>query len=86
MTNPEIQEHLYQWACGRGFDAPYGVLTGSETNRGGRRHLTVTFGRAGTLDATVQVYGEHFLRLRTSTPGAEVYRDLPSLMARLETL
>ena len=86
MTNTEIQNHLYQWACAKGFDAPYGVLTGSATNRSGRRHFTVTFGRARTLDATVEIYGPTFLRLRTSNHGNEIFRDLPSLMAKLETL
>jgi hypothetical protein len=86
MTNSEIQNHLYQWACAKGFDAPYGILSGSAINRSGRNYLTVTFGRARTFDATVEVYGPTFLRLRTSSHGNEIFRDLPSLMARLETL
>ena len=86
MTSQEIQEHLYQWASNRGFNAPYGVLTGEHTNRKGNRYLSVTFGRARTLDATVEVYNPRFLRIRTSSHGSEVFQNLEALMARLEVL
>jgi hypothetical protein len=86
MNSKEIQAHICEWARGHNFTAPYGVLDGEFTNQKGRKYLSVTFGRARTLDATVEIYNRNFMVLRTSRYDTEVFKDFPSLMAKLETL
>lgn len=86
MNSQEIQEHIYNWAVGKNFSAPYGVLTGEHANKKGTKFKAVTFGRARTLDATVEIYNRNFIILRTSRDGSEVYNDVATLMTKLETL
>jgi len=86
MNSSEIQNHIEAWAQTRDFTAPYGIIAGEFTNRSGRRVRAVTFGRARSLDATVEIYNRGFLILRTSCWGSETFNNLESLMARLETL
>lgn len=86
MNSQQIQQHVEQWAQGRDFSAPYGVLTGSHVNGNGRRFLSVTFGRARTLDATVEIYNRNFLILRTSRNRSEVFRSVADLQQALDTL
>lgn len=87
MTKSDVQEQIYQWACSKDFTAPYGVLTGSQINRQGRQFLTVTFGRARTLDATVEIYSDSFILLKTSrSSGNQVFRSVADLQQVLETL
>ena len=86
MTSQEIQAAVYQWALARDFDAPYGVLTGAHTNTRGKPYLSVTFGRARTLDATVEIYNQGFIMLRSSRHGRIVYRSVAGMMAGLSTL
>lgn len=86
MNSQAIQDHIYNWAVGKNFSAPYGVLTGEYVNKKGSKYRAVTFGRARTLDATVEIYNRNFIILRTSRNGSEVYNDVATLMAKLETL
>jgi hypothetical protein len=86
VNSQEIQEHIYNWAVGKNFSAPYGVLSGEYVNKKGSKYRAVTFGRARTLDATVEIYNRNFIILRTSRIGSEVYNDVATLMAKLETL
>ena len=86
MNSQQIQEAVYEWAKGKNFTAPYGVLTGEYINKKGKKYRAVTFGRARTLDATVEIYNRNFLILRTSRDGSEVFNDYATLMVRLETL
>ena len=86
MNSKEIQDHICNWARNHNFTAPYGVLDGEFTNKKGHKYLSVTFGRARTLDATVEIYNRKFIILRTSRYGSEVFNDVPTLMAKLETL
>jgi len=86
MNSQEIQTAVYEWACSKNFTAPYGVLTGEYTSKKGTKYRAVTFGRARTLDATVEIYNRNFLILRTSRDGSEVFNDYATLMVRLETL
>lgn len=86
MNSQEIQDSVYTWARTQNFSAPYGVLTGQHVNAKGRKYLSVTFGRARTLDATVEIYNRNFIILRTSRNGSEVYHDVATLMARLDSL
>lgn len=86
MNSREISEHIYNWALGRGFTAPYGVLQGEHTTSKGTKYLAVTFGHARSLDATVEIYNRKFIILRTSNNGAEIFNDITPLMVRLEKL
>lgn len=86
MNSQEIQAWLFDWAQRQNFTAPYGVLSGAHTNKKGRKFLSVTFGRARTLDATVEIYNRNFMILRTNRTGSQVYKDTESLMAELQKL
>jgi hypothetical protein len=86
MNSQEIQTAIYEWACSKNFTAPYGVLTGEYTSRKGAKYRAVTFGRARTLDATVEIYNRNFMILRTSNYGIEVFNDFATLMAKLEAI
>lgn len=77
---------VYNWALQRGFDAPYGVMQGSHTSRNGRRYLSVTFGRARTLDATVEIYNRNYMLLRKNSRGYTVYRSVAELQQALDML
>ena len=86
MNSQQVQDQIYQWAVGRNFTAPYGVLTGAHTNSKGRPYLSVTFGRARTLDATVEIYNRGFMILRTSRHGSEVFKTVADLQQALDAL
>jgi hypothetical protein len=86
MNSVQIQAHLEKWALSKNFDAPYGVLTGEFINRKGKKYMSVTFGRARTLDASVEIYNRNFMVLKTSRYGTEVFKDLADLETKLETL
>jgi len=86
MNSKEILEHLYQWAKAKDFNAPYGVLTGEHVNKKGRKYLSITFGRARTLDATVEIYNRNFMILRTNVHGSTVFNGLDTLEEALATL
>lgn len=86
MNSQQIQTAIEQWAQGKDFSAPYGVLTASHVNAKGHKFLSVTFGRARTLDATVEIYNRNFMILRTSRKGSEVFRNVADLQQVLDTL
>jgi len=86
VNSQDIQAHIYNWAVSKNFSAPSGVLPGDHVNKKGHKFLSVSFGRARTLDATVEIYNRNFIILRTSNAGSEIYNDLATLMAKLETL
>lgn len=86
MNSIEISEAVYNWACEQNFTAPYGILQSEHTNKKGVKYHAITFGRARTLDATVEIYNRHFILLRTSRNGTTVYNDYASLMAALTSL
>ena len=86
MNSQEIAEAVYKWACEQNFTAPYGVLRGEHVNPKGRKFLAITFGRARTLDATVEIYNRHFIVVRTSNYGSDVYNDYGALMRALRNL
>jgi len=86
MDSKQIQQKIYEWALGR-FTAPYGVLSGEHLNKKGKKYLSVTFGRARTLDASVDIYNRNFMILRTSRGDHDgIYKDYTSLMEVLEKL
>jgi len=86
MNSQQILEHLEQWAYSQNFTAPYGILTGEHTNKKGTKFKSITFGRARTLDATVEIYNRNFMVLRTNRTGSVVYKTLSDLEAALATL
>jgi len=95
MQNPkklhssDIQSLIEEWAQSRGtFTAPYGILTGSHTNSKGRKYLSVTFGYARSLDATVEIYNRSFIVVKTSSNryNAQVFKSYEEPMEYLNTL
>ena len=87
MNSQEICDWVYNWACGRqDFTAPYGVLAGEHTTRFGTPYKSVTFGRARTLDATVEIYNRNFMILRTSRHGRQVCKSYDELKEFLNSL
>ena len=86
MNSKEIQTQIEAWACNKGFNAPYGVLTSSHLNKKGVRYHSVTFGRSRTLDATVEIYNRNFIVVKTSRHGRQAFKNLEDLQAFLDTL
>lgn len=86
MNSQQIQETIYQWAVDNNFNAPYGVLTGTHTNKNGTKYLSVTFGRPRTLDAEVNIYNHKFITVKTSRHSQQVFKNLQDLQAFLDTL
>lgn len=86
MNSQVILDSIEQWAQTRGFTAPYGILTGSHVSKKGIKYLSITFGRARTLDATVEIYNRNFMILRTNRTGSQVFKSLPDLQQTLDTL
>lgn len=86
MNSKEILSHLETWANSKNFTAPYGVLTGQHVNKSGKKFLSLTFGHARTLDATVEIYNRNFMILRTSRTGSAVYKNLQDLQEALDSL
>lgn len=81
-----MQESIYQWALTKNFSAPYGVLSSEHTNKKGKKYKAVTFGRARTLDAEVEIYNRNFIVVKTNRHDLQVFKDYDSLMQFLETL
>lgn len=86
MNSQQIQDSITKWAQNQNFSAPYGILTGSHVNRKGIRYLSVTFGRARTLDATVEIYNRNFIILKTNRDGSRVFRTVADLQQALSLL
>ena len=86
MNSQTILDGIERWAQNRGFTAPYGILTGQHTNKSGRKYLSITFGRARTLDATVEIYNRNFMILRTNRTGSQVFKNMSDLQQILDTL
>jgi len=86
MRSQEIQDQVYRWACTGDFNAPYGVLTGSGSTKRGRKYLAVTFGRARTLDATVEIFNNTFIIVRTSRTNSQVFNSVDEMQDFLNTL
>lgn len=84
----QIQQLVYQWAAANSgkFNAPYGILEGQHVNKTGRKYRSVTFGRCRTLDATVNIYGDTFIQVRTSRHGSQIFRNVADMQRFLDTL
>lgn len=86
MNSQEISDNVYNWACQQNFTAPYGVLQGQHVNKKGVKYLSVTFGRARTLDATVEIYNRNFMLVRTNRHGSQVFKTVADLQQFLDTI
>jgi hypothetical protein len=86
MNSQQIQQQIEQWAVAQNFSAPYGVLAGQHVSKKGKKYLSVTFGRARTLDATVEIYNRNFIIVRTNRHGSQVFGDLAQTQAFLDQL
>ena len=81
-----LQQAVYDWAQTKNFTAPYGILTGEHKSKSGRKYLSVTFGYARTLDATVEIFNRNFILVKTNRHGTQTFKNIPDLKAFLETL
>lgn len=86
MNSQQIQTFLEQWLSSKNFNAPYGILTGSHTSKKGTKFLSITFGRARTLDATIEIYNKNFMILRTSRHQNQIFKNVAELQQFLDTL
>ena len=86
VNSQQIQTQVESWAQGQNFTAPYGVLSGQHTNKKGVKFLSVTFGRARTLDATVEIYNRNFILVRTNRHGSQVFKNVADMQQFLDTL
>ena len=86
MNSQAILSAIETLVKSRNFNAPYGILTSEQISKNGRKYLAITFGRARTLDATVEIYNRNFMILRTSRDGSQVYKTFTELQATLNTL
>lgn len=86
MNSQSILDTIETWAKGRNFSAPYGILTGNHLSKNGRKYLSITFGRARTLDATVEIYNRNFIIVRTNRHGSQSFNNFPDMMAFLNTI
>ena len=86
INSKYIQEYVESWAKSQNFNAPYGVLNNSLTNQNGTKYLSVTFGRARTLDATLEIYNKNFMIAKTSRHGRVTLKSFPDLVQFLNTL
>ena len=86
MNSKEILTTIETWAKAQNFTAPYGILTGEHVNKKGVKFLSITFGRARSLDATVEIYNRNFMILRTNITGSTVYKNFTELETALATL
>lgn len=86
MNSQSIQQSIQHWAQSKGFDAPYGILTGQGRSQKGAPFLTVTFGRSRTLDVTVEIYNRNFIIVRTSRHGRQVFKNEQAAQTFLDSL
>lgn len=86
MNSQQISDSVYAWACQQNFTAPYGVLQGQHVNKKGVKYLSVTFGRARTLDATVEIYNRNFMLVRTNQHGSQAFKTVAEMQQFLATL
>lgn len=85
MKSSEIQEAVYAWAMERidVFNAPYGVLTSCESDKGDRQRWRVTFGIARVLDVIVTIYSPGFIILEDNMDGRRGFKSFPGLMKEM---
>jgi hypothetical protein len=86
MNSQQIQQQIEQWAQSWDFSAPYGVLAGQHVSKKGKKYLSVTFGRARTLDCTVEIYNRNYVIVRTNRHGSQVFRDHATVQQFLDQL
>lgn len=86
MNSQAIQDAIVRWATSTNYTAPYGVLTGDHVSSKGTKYKSVTFGRARTLDCTVNIYNRNFITVNTNRHGNQVFRNYTDCQTFLNTL
>lgn len=86
MKQQDILTHFYDMVRNMTFDAPYGVLTSSGVSTNGKPYQRITFGRARTLDANIDIYNKNFILVNTSRHGRQVFRSVSSVEDFVRTL
>ena len=87
MNSQEISNAVHNYAKSRSdFTAPYGILQGEHVNKKGTKYKSITFGRARSLDATVEIYNRNFIILRCNRAADQVYKNYDDLMVALQEL
>ena len=86
MSQEEIQTHLQDMISSMSFNAPYGVLTSSGISKNGKPHRSITFGRARTLDASIDIYSKNFILVRTSRHGRLLFHSVSEVENFVKTL
>lgn len=86
MRSADIQNAVEELCYERGFNAPYGILTGEHVTQGGKKYKSVTFGRPRTLDATVMIFNNRYMIVKTSRDGDQVFTAVKEMLEYIETL
>lgn len=89
MSPSEVQDLLEKFIRECDFNAPYGILTGEGKSSKGKSFKSITFGRAATLDASIEIYGERFMLLKTSRGrhyDTGLYSNIEQLKEAIKTL
>ncbi len=88
MSNETIQNELYEYILSKGvFDAPYGVLLSDHVSKKGFKSKAITFGRARTLDATIEIYNRKYFILKASRFNQnKVLFSVADIKAEIDTL
>jgi len=86
MNSQQIADTVFAWATNKNFTAPYGVLQGQHVNRKGNKFHSITFGRARTLDVTVEIYNRNFIIVKTSRHGMSTFKSHSELQQFLDNL
>lgn len=86
ISSSDLQQRVYDWACEHANTAPYGVIMDQGKSQSGRPYLAVTFGRARTLDAHVQIYSSGWIIVKTNRLGDRVCRSPEELQQLLDSL
>lgn len=88
MSNESIQNELYEYILSKGvFNAPYGVLTSDHVSKKGFKSKAITFGRARTLDATIEIYNQKYIVLKTSQYNQnKVFFSVTDIKTEIDTL
>lgn len=86
MNSQKIADSVYVWASSKNFTAPYGILQGQHVNRKGNKYHSITFGRARTLDVTVEVYNRNFIIVKSNCHGVNNFKSYNELQKFLDQI
>lgn len=86
MRSAEIQQAVEELCYELGFNAPYGILTGEHVSKQGKKYKSVTFGRPRSLDATVMIFNNRYMLVKTSSDGDRTFTSVNELLEYVRTL